>query len=132
MLVASQTPKESKGSLGAGERANLTVQAQIRCLRLATAKKYKMDIDPNHFLIAWVVRHGCWIHNNFQVKENGKTPYQSCRGKPYGGQTLEFGEVCLYRDLSEDDKKLNPRWKKGVFVGKVDITDEFLVLTQQG
>ena len=38
ILVPSQSPKGSKGSLGAGERANLTQQGHVRALRLATAK----------------------------------------------------------------------------------------------
>ena len=36
------------------------------------------------------------------------------------------------RNHSEDGAKLNMRWMRGVFVGKLDRTDEFLLLTPTG
>ena len=42
---------------------------------------------------------------------------------------MPFGEVCLGRNHSEDGAKLNRRWMRGVFVVKLDRTDEFLLLT---
>ena len=45
---------------------------------------------------------------------------------------MPFGEVCLARNHSEDRTKLNMRWMRGVFVGKLDRTDEFLLLTPTG
>ena len=45
---------------------------------------------------------------------------------------MPFGEVCLERNHSEDGAKLNMRWVGGVFVGKLDRTDEFLLLTPTG
>ena len=37
---------------------------------------------------------------------------------------MPFEEVCLGRNQSEDGAKLNMRWMRGVFVGKLDRTDE--------
>ena len=45
---------------------------------------------------------------------------------------MPFGEVCLGRNHSEGGAKLNMRWMRGVFVGKLDRTDEFLLLTPTG
>ena len=45
---------------------------------------------------------------------------------------MPFGEICLGRNHSEDGAKLNMRWMRGVFVGKLDRTDEFLLLTPTG
>ena len=45
---------------------------------------------------------------------------------------MPFGEICLGRDHSEDGAKLNVRWMRGVFVGKLDRTDEFILLTPTG
>ena len=101
-------------------------------MEISDLPKIQMDIEPSDKLMPWMVRHCAWIHNHFQVKENGMTPYRSCRKKDYSGPLLEFAEICLCRDHDQDDQKLNPRWKKAVFVGKVDISDEFLVLTPQG
>ena len=94
--------------------------------------KYKTDIGPEHVLMSWTVRHSAWVVNNFQVKGSGRTPYRSLRGKDNIGEVVPFGEVCLGRNLSEDGAKLNARWMRGVFVGKLDRTDEFLLLAPAG
>ena len=70
-----------------------------------------------------MVRHSAWVGNNSQVKGSGRTPYRSLRRKDYTGEVVPFGAVCLGRDRSEDGAKLNVRWMRGVFVGKLDRTD---------
>ena len=45
---------------------------------------------------------------------------------------MPFGEICLGRKHSEDGAKLNLTWERGAFVGKLDRTDEFLLLTPTG
>ena len=47
-LVATATPKGPKGSLGRGERSNLTIQGQPRAFRAAVSSKYKTEIGPGH------------------------------------------------------------------------------------
>ena len=83
-------------------------------------------------MMGWMVRHCAWVVNNFQVKCTGRTPYRSIRGKDYTGEVMPFGEICLSRNHSEDGAKLNMRWMRGFFVGKLDRTDEFLLLTPTG
>ena len=85
--------------------------------------KYKTVIGPDHVLMGWMVRHCTWVVNNFQVKGTGRTLYRSIRSKDYTGEG---------RNHSEDGAKLNMRWMRGVFVGKLDHTEEFLLLTPTG
>ena len=66
------------------------------------------------------------------MKGTGRTPSRSIRSKDYTGEFVPFGEVCLERNHSEDGTKLNMRLMRGVFVGKLDLTDEFLLLTPPG
>eukprot|EP00971_Amphidinium_carterae_P086984 1721069-Amphidinium_carterae.1 len=52
------------------------------------------------------------------------------RGKTYLGDLVPFGEQVLMKDIDRIEAgKLNPRWRKGVFVGKLDFTDEFMIKT---
>ena len=81
ILMVTASPKDSKGSLGRGERANLTNQAQLRAFREAVSKRHETEIGPDHVLIGWMVRHCAWVVNNFQVKGTGRTPSRSIRGK---------------------------------------------------
>ena len=74
----------------------------------------------------------CMGCKQFQVMGTGRTPYRSIRCKDYTGEVVPFGEICLGRNHSEDGAKLNMRWMRGVFVGKLDRTDEFLLLTPTG
>ena len=56
-LIVIATPKGSKGNLERGERANLTIQGQLRAFREAVSMKYKTGVGPNHVLMGWMVRH---------------------------------------------------------------------------
>ena len=118
--------------MGGGVRANLTFQGQLRAFREAVSMKYKTEVGPDHVLMGWMVRHCTWVVNNVQVKGTGRTPYRSIRSKDCTGDVVSFGEVCLGRNHSEDGAKLNMRWMRGVFVGKLDRTYEFLLLTPTG
>ena len=131
-LTVTATPKGSKGRLGRGERANLISQGQLRAFPETVSMKYKTEVGPDHVLMDWMVRHCAWYVNNFQVKGTRRTPCRSIRGKDCTGEVGSFGEVCLGRNHSEDGAKLNMRWMRGVFVGKLDRTDEFLLLTPTG
>ena len=131
-LIVTATPKGSKGSLERGERSNLIIQGQLRAFREAVSTEHKTEVAPDHVLVGWMVRHCAWVVNNFQVKRTGRTPHRSIRGKDHAGEVLPFGEVCLGQNHSEDGAKLNMRWMRGVSVGKLDRTDEFLLLTPTG
>ena len=131
-LIVTATPKGSKGSLARGAPANLGIQGQFRAFREAVSMKYKTNVGQDHVLMGWMVRHCAWVVNNFQVKGTGRTPCRPIRGNDYTGAVVPFGEVCLARNHSEDRAKLNMRWMRGVFVGKLDRTDEFLLLTPTG
>ena len=130
--IVTATPKGSKGSLGRGERANLRIPGQVRAFREAVSMKCKREVGPDHVLMGWMVRHFAWVINKFQVKGTRRTPYRSIRRKDYTGEVVPFGEVCLGRNHSEGGAKVNMRWKRGVFVGKLDRTDEFPLLTPTG
>ena len=74
----------------------------------------------------------CMGCKQFPVKGTGTTPYRAFRCKDYTGKVMPFGQICLGRNHSEDGAKLNMRWMRGVLVGKLDHTDEFLLLTPTG
>ena len=109
ILMVTATPKGSKGSLGRGERANLTNQGQPRAFRADVSMRYKTEIGPDHVLMGWMVRHCACVVNNFQVKGTRRTPYRSIRCKDYTGEVVPFGEICLNlkkRKIGEPD--INP------------------------
>ena len=64
------------------------------------------------------------------MRKNGHTAYYSMRGKDYKGALPKFAEKVLYKVMTED--KYEPRWEEGMFVGKIDQTDELILLTTDG
>ena len=70
--------------------------------------------------------------SRLQVKGDGRTACHHTRGKEYDTALVQFGEVYLFRNRDAKDAKLKFRWTKGVFVGKNEKTDEFLLLTPKG
>ena len=130
VLTPFATPKGSKGSLGAAERAHLSVQGQMRTQRMCLESKYKTKIGPSHRIHAWSCRHASWTIVRCQVKSNGKTAYFSMRNREYTNPIPPFGECVEFKVITED--KYEPRWLPGVWVGRVDQTDEDILLTVDG
>ena len=66
---------------------------------------------------------------HYQVKSDGKTPYERLRGRPYQGQVAEFAEVVHFRDPGKaaDMPKLDDRWNLGLWLGKSLASDEHYV-----
>ena len=105
-LVPFATPKGSNGSLGAGERAHLAAAGKMRSIRHFLETKYQVKIGPDNLLIPWLIRHISWLLDRFQTKKNGKTAYESMRGKPYKRQVIPFGEIAQFRILTDDKLSL--------------------------
>ena len=55
--IVTATPKGSKGSSERGERANLTIEGQLRAFREAVSMKCKTEVGPDHVSMGWLVRH---------------------------------------------------------------------------
>ena len=70
------------------------------------------------------VRHWCGWTNSFQA---------SARVKDYVGETACFGEAICYRVPLRIQTKMEPRWEAdGVFLGKLDLSDEVMDRYTQG
>ena len=95
--------------------------------------KCKTEVGPDHVSRGWMVRHCAWGCKQLSSEgEPGRTPYRSIQGKDYTGEVVPHEEVCLGRNHPEDGAMLNMRWMRGVFVGKLDRTAEFPLLTPTG
>ena len=64
-----------------------------------------------------------------------QTPYERTRGCPYESALVPFGEVVMAK-IADADKmragKLDSAWVKAVWVGRVDRSNEHLLLTTKG
>ena len=99
-LMVTATPKGSKGSLGRGERANLTIQGQLRAFREDVSMRYRTEIGPDHVLMDWMVRQCAWVVNNFRVKGTGRTLYRSIPGNDCNEEKCAWSETILRMEPS--------------------------------
>ena len=83
--------------------------------------------------MTWMVMYSAWAINRFQTKPSGRTAYQELSGHAYQSEVLEFGSTCLARcsDIT-DLEKLDPRWTKGIWLGKSPSSDERIVAGADG
>ena len=70
--------------------------------------------------------------SKYQVGEDGKTPYERLKGKPFTRATVEFGEKIHYKKHAKGQKenKLDPKWDEGYFLGFNWRTSEAIVGTK--
>ena len=132
------SPKRSKGALGAAEATNFAVESQLRTRRLGLLARYPSEkVSGENRLVAWMVRHCGWLLTRFQMKATGRTAYYSRVGAEYRREIVEFAEQVLF-PFSESSGpgatvgKLMPRWDLGVWVGKINDSDEHVLLTPFG
>ena len=128
------TSKGSSATATGIDRANYEVEKQIRTLRSWFEENYGETVELDHKMLPFLVRHFAWLITHYQVKSDGKTPYERLRGRPYHGQVAEFSEVVHFRDPGKaaDMPKLDDRWNLGLWLGKSLASDEHHVGTSAG
>ena len=118
------------------ERANGTVQAQLRAYYLDVQERMKVRIILGTQLFPWMLRHSVWTVVRYQSDQRTKqTPYERTRGCRYESALVPFGEVVMAK-IADADKiragKLDSAWVKAVWVGRVDKSNEHLLLNSKG
>ena len=132
----AQTSVGGHQEFGAVERANGTVQAQLRAYFLDVQNRMQVRIIPGTQLFAWMLRHSVWTVVRYQSDQRTKqTPYERTIGCRHESALVPFGEVVMAK-IADADKmragKLDSAWVKAVWVGRVDRSDEHLLLTTKG
>ena len=132
----AQTSVGGHQEIGAVERANGTVQAQLRAYFLDVQHRMKVRIIPGTQLFPWMLRHSVWTVVRYQSDQKTKqTPYERTRGCRYESALVPFGEVVMAK-IADADKmragKLDSAWVEAVWVGRVDRSNEHLLLTTRG
>ena len=96
----------------------------------------KVRIIPGTLLFPWMLRHSVWTVVRHQSEQRTKqTPYEKTRSCRYESALVPFGEVVMAK-IADADKmrasKLDSAWIKAVWVGRVDRSNEHLLLTTKG
>ena len=107
------------------------VASQIRALWLDVRKRYpSLDVSSN--LTPWLVRHAAWLIARFHVRgKDGLTPYRLTTGSDYSHPVAMLGEVVLGK-VPTPRGKMQRRWIKGIWLGKLDRDDSNVLGTSSG
>lgn len=73
------------------------------------------------------------IWARYHVKNDNMTAFKIVAGREYTSSIVQFGEVVMGKLPNvKSVSKGKPRWFKGIFVGRTDIDDAVVVLTDTG
>ena len=129
MRLDARGSQQSQGKI---ENANKVISGVARAIWLALEEHLGENAASDSILLAWVVRHAAWSLTRYQVRSDGRTSHVRIFGKAYSGEVLPFGERVLYKFTAAPTGNVDQKWAHGIWVGKAPLTDEHLILTENG
>ena len=104
-----------------------TLFEQSRTLRRQLQERIRTEINSNHCIFPWIVKHSQFLLNRFLTHEDGHTSYFRRWKKDYQGALCEFGETVLFRVPGKRKNKADTAWHTGIWIGKGTEADESIV-----
>ena len=131
--MLEESPVGEHKSNGEVENTAQVIQGQLRTLRLGLQSRYQMRLRADHPVMPWVIKHAASLINICKVGEDGRTAWETRKGKKFNRQLPEIGgRVWFLRALSEGKEKLDTRWEDGVFACVREESGEIYVMSAQG
>ena len=126
--LVERGPRDDGQANGRGERAVRSVEEITRTLKADLEIRTSTPIDPHSGTFEWLLRHGTDLLNKRQPGTDGLTAWHRLRGRPYGGELLQFGSSVLHRLSGRVvGGVLVDRWHKGTWIGKTTESDEHII-----
>ena len=64
-------------------------EAVARTFTLAVEQRYGVEVKPTSSILPWAVRHAAYVYTRFQVRRNGKTPFEDLTMKKFTSPMVE-------------------------------------------
>ena len=129
-------PRYSHASQGGAENCNRMMAGMLRTWLSALGEAYPQTREPldiNHPVVPWLCRWCAFVWARYHVQADKMTPFRIVTGREYTTPIVQFGEIVLAKDPNTKAlNKAKPRWFKGVFVGRLELDDSAVVLTDAG
>ena len=118
-IVYEESPVGDSNANGSIERANQTIQGQIRAVKDYTERQIGATIGLDSSVLTWLVRHAARTLTTLHVGSDGKTAHQRIRGKPFNQQIAAFGEQIFFKahKTTGPQQKLAVNWMDGCWLG---------------
>ena len=105
--AVTNTPTGSSASADGIERANCEVEKLTRTLRSRFEENFGECVGLDHKVLPFLVRHSAWQLTHYQVKSDGKTPYERLWGRFGDGQS----SLRLY---TSEIPRIDDGWSAGL------------------
>ena len=128
LVTHSKTPAAYDHANSLCENTVNRVRGLAGTLMHSVQEKLSLQLNTNHGLWSWALRHSSWLLNRFAVV-HGATPYELVYHKVYKGKMTEFAEPAFA--YTHTVVKGNPRWQRVIVLGKTEAQDTYVVFTGQ-
>ena len=128
LVTHSKTPAAYDHGNSLCENTVNRVRGLAGTLMHSVQEKLAIQLNTNHGLWSWALRHSSWLLNRFAVV-HGATPYELVYHKTYKGKMTEFAEPAFA--YTHTALKGNPRWQRVIVLGKTEAQDTYVVFTGQ-
>ena len=122
--VLQDADSGQKETNGMAERAIQTIRRQGTTLTRHLEARTGTYIAHTHPIFSWAFGHAAWTLSRYhRHTATGMPPYEWLAGRPCEGQLAEFAEsimVLANRAGTMANRKEDPIWLRGVFLGKTD------------
>ena len=128
-IVHEESPAGDSNANGSIERANQTIQGQIRAIKDYTERQICATIGLDSSVLKCLVRHAAWTLMTFHDGSDRMTTHQRTKGKPFDQQVATFGEHILFKPhkTAGPQQKLAVNWLDGCWLGFNTRTGEYIV-----
>ena len=136
-----RTPRYSPQSLGHVGARQALIKGDTLTMKSKLEEDYKRPITPKDTIWPWMVRHAAWVRSRYGLKASRRTAFEDAFGHSYISAIVPFGEVVLFKMPASSSGRRTQggrqlkgdfSWEKGIFVGKTNESDEFLLATKRG
>ena len=97
LTIVEETPNKSSASLGAAERFAQSLSGIVRTLREDLHERQGIELRANSLAFPFLVAHGAFVYNRYQIRGSGLTPWEEIHARPYREPIFHFGQAVLVR-----------------------------------
>ena len=123
-------PEYDPQSNGSAEVGVKLLKGHLRTLKSCIESKIGFKIPVQHPLISWMTQHAADLISWCSRGHDGRTAYQRVRGREFKTRLMTFGELCRFKNRSQEalaNVDGGSRFHEGIFVGIDQRTGQYMV-----
>ena len=110
-----------------------TLEGMVRTLKFHLEDRLDSKIPVDSPIFSWLVEHAADLYTKLKRGEDGMTPYQRLKGKPYHGEVYDFASLVHHHVPGKTQGGLmTRRYVDGVWLGTRFESGEHLVAMSDG